>query len=56
MVALKQLRSGKFEIQREDQIEMKNLRDLNNDHMVSGMRKGGIWQENILKSRGISVP
>ena len=34
MVALKQLRPGKFEIQREDQIEMKNLRELNNDHVV----------------------
>ena len=35
MVALKQLRPGKYEIQRDDQIEMKNLRDLNNDHVVS---------------------
>ena len=34
MVALKELRPGKFEIQREDQIEMKILRDLNNDHVV----------------------
>ena len=35
MVALKELRQGKFDIERDDQIEMKVLRELNNDHVVS---------------------
>ena len=43
MVALKELRQGKYDIQREDQIEMKILRDLNNDHVV---RKSLKWRSS----------